>query len=86
MTCVLAQPNDLDHWLNDLNACRYIDRQFRTYLYSGHIGEVTPNIEFSSHIQPDTHANGIVAFDKTKAQMPADSSIAKDLPILWAYR
>ena len=56
----------------------YLDRQFRTYLYSGHIGEVTPNIEFSSYIQPDTHANGIVVFNKTmvQARMPADISIA----------
>ena len=47
-------------------------------LYSGHIGEVTPNIEFSSYIQPDTHANCIIAFDKTmvQARMPTYISIA----------
>jgi hypothetical protein len=39
-----------------------------TYLYSGHVGEVTPKTEFSSYILSYTRVNGIVAFDKTMMQ------------------
>ena len=49
-----------------------------TYLYSGHVGEVTPKTECSSYILPYTLANGIVALDKTMVQawMPVDISDA----------